>query len=104
MQGDLGAARVPLQRALALAEPEEYVRVFIDEGSPMIALLRSGDMASRYVEQLLAAFGRSDPRPVVKQPLLEPLSERELEVLRLLGTDLKGPQIAGELMVSLNTG
>jgi LuxR family maltose regulon positive regulatory protein len=103
IEGDLSAARVPLQRALALAEPEEYVRVFIDEGSPMIALLRSGDTASTYVEQLLAAFGTSDPRPVVKQPLLEPLSERELEVLRLLGTDLKGPEIAGELMVSPNT-
>src|SRR5438270_13568981 len=69
----------------------------------MIAVLRSGDTASTYVEQILAAFGTCDPRPVVKQPLLEPLSERELEVLRLLGTDLKGPEIAGELMVSPNT-
>ncbi len=103
MQGDLRAARVPLERALVLAEPEEYVRVFVDEGSPMVALLRSGDTATRYVRQLLAAFGTSDQRPAVKQALLEPLSEREVEVLRLLGTDLTGPEIARELMVSLNT-
>jgi LuxR family transcriptional regulator, maltose regulon positive regulatory protein len=103
VQGDLGAARVPLRHALALAEPEECVRVFVDEGSLMAALLRSGDAATRYVRQLLAAFGTSDPSPAVKQPLLEPLSERELEVLRLLGTDLKGPEIARELMVSPNT-
>jgi LuxR family maltose regulon positive regulatory protein len=103
MQGDLGAARVPLERALALAEPEEYVRVFIDEGSPMAALLRSGATATRYIRQLLAAFGTSDQRPAVKPGLLEPLSERELDVLRLLGTDLKGPEIARELMVSPNT-
>jgi LuxR family transcriptional regulator, maltose regulon positive regulatory protein len=103
MQADRSAARVPLERALALAEPEEYVRVFIDEGSPMIALLRSGDTATRYVRQLLAAFGTSHQRPAVKLGLLEPLSDREREVLRLLGTDLKGPEIARELMVSPNT-
>ena len=93
MQGDLRAARVPLERALALAEPEVYVRVFVDEGSPMVALLRTGDTASRYVRQLLAACGTSDQRPAVKQALIEPLSERELEVLRLLGTDLKGRKL-----------
>jgi LuxR family transcriptional regulator, maltose regulon positive regulatory protein len=102
-QGDLGAARVPLERALALAEPEEYVRVFVDEGSPMVALLRSADSTTRYVRQLLAASGTSDERPSVKQTVLEPLSQRELDVLRLLGTDMKGPEIASELMVSPNT-
>ena len=70
-----------------------------------------------YVEKLLAAFPRTEDRelrteltkslPSVLNPqsssLVEPLSERELEVLRLLGTDLNGPEIAHELMVSLNT-
>jgi LuxR family transcriptional regulator, maltose regulon positive regulatory protein len=69
----------------------------------MVALLRCSDTASRHVRQLLVAFGTSDQRPAVKQALLKPLSERELEVLRLLGTDLTGPDIARELMVSPNT-
>jgi LuxR family maltose regulon positive regulatory protein len=56
-----------------------------------------------YVRQLLPAFGTAEHRRPVRQDLSEPLSERELDVLRLLGTDLGGPDIARELMVSLNT-
>jgi LuxR family maltose regulon positive regulatory protein len=48
-------------------------------------------------------MGSAEDRPPVKQVLIEPLSERELEVLRLLRTDLNGPEIARELIVSLNT-
>jgi ATP/maltotriose-dependent transcriptional regulator MalT len=108
MQGDIPAALVPLQRALALAEPEGYMRIFVDEGPPMAALLQEAarqGIAPRYTDQLLAALGNipaQDTTPV-KQALVEPLSERELQVLRLLGSDLSGPEIARELMVSLNT-
>jgi len=106
VQGDIPAALMPLQQALTLAEPEGYVRMFVDEGPPMAVLLEAAakhGIAPNYVRQLLTAFGKAEDRTPVKQVLIEPLSERELEVLRLLGTDLNGPEIARELMVSLNT-
>jgi LuxR family maltose regulon positive regulatory protein len=105
-QGDISRALVPLERALTLAEPEGYVRIFVDEGPPMAALLRDAakhGIAPNYVSQLLTAFGKAEGRKPVTQLLIEPLSERELEVLRLLGTELNGPEIAHELMVSPNT-
>jgi LuxR family maltose regulon positive regulatory protein len=104
--GDLRAALPPLERALTLAEPEGYVRVFVDEGPSMAALLNAvarHGVAPNYVGQLLAALGTAEHDTRVNRALVEPLSERELEVLRLLGTDLGGPDIAGELVVSLNT-
>jgi LuxR family maltose regulon positive regulatory protein len=55
------------------------------------------------VSRLLNAFGGAEERTPARQGLIEPLSQRELDVLRLLGTDLGGPDIARELMVSLNT-
>jgi len=106
MQGDIPAALGPLQRALALAEPEGYVRLFLDEGPPMADLLEYASKhgaPSRYVQQLLTAFGKTEDKPLVKQALVEPLSERELEVLKLLRTEMSGPEIANTLMVSLNT-
>jgi LuxR family maltose regulon positive regulatory protein len=115
-QGDISAALMPLQQALTLAEPEGYVRLFVDEGMPMAILLEEAAKhwpAHRYVRRLLAAFGAAreagkaeDGTPVkqsVKQGSIEPLSERELEVLRLLRTELTGPEIARELTVSLHT-
>ena len=104
--GDVVAALASLERALTLAEPEGYVRTFVDEGPPMAALLEAAakrGIVPGYVRSLLAAFDVADHTPPVKQDVIEPLSERELDVLRLLGTDLAGPDIAHALMVSLNT-
>jgi LuxR family maltose regulon positive regulatory protein len=105
-RGDLRGALPPLERALTLAEPDDYVRVFVDEGRSMAALLdaaaRDG-IGPQYVRHLLAAFGQAEGSTRVKQELVEPLSERELDVLRMLETDLNGPDIARELVVSLNT-
>ncbi len=112
LRGDIPAALAPLECALTLAEPEGYVRTFVDEGLPMRALLREAaqhGIAPDYVLQLLSALPTAEDRTPVKRALIEPaaliepLSERELQVLRLLGGDLNGPEMAGGLMVSLNT-
>jgi LuxR family maltose regulon positive regulatory protein len=111
VRSDIPAALAGLERALTLAEPQGYVRVFIDEGPPMASLLGAAakqGATRNYVRRLLAAVsetGQHSPvrQAPVKQALIDPLSERELEVLRLLGTDLDGPAIARELMVSLST-
>lgn len=104
--GDIAAALGSLQRAVTLAEPEGYVRVFADAGPPLVPLLRAvakQGTAPGYARQLLAAvIGTADVGPG-GQGLIDPLSERELDVLRLLGSDLGGPEIAKELFVSLNT-
>jgi LuxR family maltose regulon positive regulatory protein len=105
-RGDIPAALVPLERALTLAEPEGYVRIFVDAGLPLAALLEEAakqGIALHCVRHLLTAFGSPSNRTPVKPGLIEPLSERELEVLRLLRTDLNGPEMARELIVSLNT-
>jgi LuxR family maltose regulon positive regulatory protein len=105
-QGEREKAAQRLGEALALAEPGGFIRIFVDEGSPMLALLREAatrHSAPHYVRQILAAFGETGSRPPSTQRLREPLSEREREVLRLLGTELNGPEVARELSVSLNT-
>ncbi|GCE29786.1 LuxR family transcriptional regulator [Dictyobacter alpinus] len=106
MQGDIPTALISLHQALTLAEPEGYVRMFVDAGPPMALLLEAAakhDIAPNYVRHLLTAFGSSEDRTPVTQGLIEPLSERELEVLRLLASGLNGPEIARKLVVSLNT-
>ena len=104
--GNIPAALACLERAVTLAEPEGYVRVFADEGPPMASLLKAAarhGTAGNYVHRLLAAAAGTEHDSPTRQALTEPLSDRELGVLRLLGTDLDGPAIARELMVSLNT-
>jgi LuxR family maltose regulon positive regulatory protein len=97
---DVPGALAALERALTLAEPEGYVRMFAGEGPPMASLLRrlaKQRTAWDYVRRLLNACSRAGATTPVG------LSERELDVLRLLGSDLDGPDIARELTVSLNT-
>jgi LuxR family maltose regulon positive regulatory protein len=104
--GNATAAVGALHRAVTLAEPEGYVRLFADEGPPMAALLKAlpkEPATAGHVRRLLASATRTAPRPAAPGALVEPLSERELDVLRLLGSDLDGPDIARELSVSLNT-
>ena len=114
--GDTTGALAPLIEALTHAEPEGYLRVFVGAGPPMKSLLTAVSRMRAgwdYVRRLLAAYAADDgtvatttpvaPAPRGSQGLVEPLSERELDVLLLLATDLDGPDIARRLFVSLNT-
>jgi LuxR family maltose regulon positive regulatory protein len=141
-RGDISLAMAPLESALKLAEPEGYVRIFLDEGEPMRLLIE--EFRSRierqardhhllsYAGNLLDAFTPAAVAPHVAMPhienqehlhlahtapvdgrrgvqgskienLVEPLTERELEVLRLFKSELSGPEIARELMIGLST-
>jgi LuxR family maltose regulon positive regulatory protein len=105
---DVPGAVGPLEQALRLAEPEGYVRVFVGEGAPMAALLEAvaqKHTSWEYPRRLLDAYDvvGGPPAGSGKPALVDPLSARELDVLRLLATDLGGPAIARELVVSLNT-
>jgi LuxR family maltose regulon positive regulatory protein len=91
-----------LKKALSLGEPEGYVRTFVDEGVPMATLLRRAlaqGIAPNYVRRLLAAFDE----PVAGSALVEPLTRRELEVLRLIADGLKNREIADHLVISVAT-
>jgi LuxR family maltose regulon positive regulatory protein len=118
--GSTEQALVPLERALSLAEPEGYVRTFVDEAAPMAELLRAfrsqrsaSTVSQAYVDRLLSAFGPGGTVDRVPGLEAEPsrstsvsldaLTDREMEVLRLLNTELSGPEIARELYLSVNT-
>jgi LuxR family maltose regulon positive regulatory protein len=116
-QGNRSQALAALERALTLTEPEGYLRIFVDEGEAMQSLI--SDFRSQiekqsrgqdrkligYADKILAAFPQPESKIVNPKSkiLVEPLSDRELEVLRLLRSELSGPEIARQLIVSLNT-
>ena len=117
-QDQAGQACQAILQALKLAAPGGYVRLFVDEGEPLRTLLEAclpsihDSAVLEYSGLLLGAFSkpvRSRPSPVPQviqadqSKLIEPLSERELEVLKLLRSELSGPEIAQQLFVSLNT-
>jgi LuxR family transcriptional regulator, maltose regulon positive regulatory protein len=117
-RGDPSEAQGALERALMLAEPEGYVRDFVDEGEPMAALLsellnarRKGPREARhrillaYVRRLLAAFESTRPSagPSPEPPLLAHLTAREREVLGLIASGLSNREIAARLFVEVST-
>jgi ATP/maltotriose-dependent transcriptional regulator MalT len=105
--GNMPRALTVLARALTLGQSEGYVRVFLDEGAPMAKLLRhagSHGVSPKYVAGLLSQFDREiGITPGAHQPLIEPLTVRELEVLRLLADGLSNGEIARQLVVALGT-
>lgn len=114
-RGDDVRAVAALDEALARARPEGFVRTFLDEGPPVLELLEQvaarGEQATAARGLLAEARAAPGPPPAPtsspgrggQDELVEPLSQRELDVLRLLRSELSGPEIAGELLVSLNT-
>jgi LuxR family maltose regulon positive regulatory protein len=119
-QGNMSHALTFLERALVLAEPEGYIRIFVDEGPQMAVLLREAHTCAimpAYVAKLLAAFSdlrftiydlRDDAPPIVNpkskiQNLIEPLSKRELEILALMAQGLTNIEIAQQIFISDQT-
>jgi LuxR family maltose regulon positive regulatory protein len=104
---------VALERALTLAEPGGFMRTFVDEGQPMARLLYEAlnrGIAPDYVNQLLATFPVAETEQMLPSKpgappdgLVEPLSEREIEVLMLIADGLTNPEIAARLYLSINT-
>ena len=112
-QGKMRPALTALARALMLAEPEGYIHSFVDEGPPLAQLLheaRLRGIAPAYVRRLLAALPATVPpkpelaqTPTPESEWVDPLSEREVEVLQLIAEGLTNQQIADRLYLSLNT-
>ncbi len=96
-----------LREALTMAQPEGFIRTFVDLGEPMKFLLErlksEGGELKEYVLILLSAFGGESARGTHPQPLVEEMSERELEILRLLANGLSNREIAERLVITVGT-
>jgi len=106
VQEDTANAISKLENALSLAKPGGFIRIFVDEGPPMARLLYealSREIAPDYVRQLLAAFPIDEPKQAAHSKLIEPLSEREIEILQLVAEGLTNLEIASRLYLSPNT-
>ena len=105
-QGDISSALVVLQHVLELAKPEGYLRIFVNEGETMAELLKKvkneDGRLQKYIQKLLKAFGREE-KALPTSFNSQPLSERELEVLRLIADGLSNQEIAEKLYLSLHT-
>ena len=112
--GDPEQAMAFLEQALTLAEPGGFVRIFVDEGSVLAGLLYEAakhKIAPHYTQRLLSAFPGSELDQTAageskiseSDELIQPLSERELDVLRLVAKGLQRQEIASNLVLSLNT-
>jgi len=112
VHGEKDRAVQLLGDALTLAEPGGFIRIFVDEGAPMAQLLleaASHGVMPDYIGKLLAAFDaeerKSQPKSDLSpdQPLIEPLSQRELEVLQLIAQGLSNHEICERLFLALDT-
>ncbi|MEJ2568937.1 MAG: LuxR C-terminal-related transcriptional regulator [Anaerolineales bacterium] len=114
--GDIEKSTADTSRALELAEPEDFISIFIDEGTPLMEMLRTllargetGNASAAYVERIVAAFPESrgveaaDKPTAAQSVLVDPLSEREMEVLALIGEGLSNQEIAERLAITLHT-
>jgi LuxR family maltose regulon positive regulatory protein len=117
-QGNMADALASLERSLLLAQPERYIRLFVEQGEPMASLLReavSQNVAANWASKLLSAFDNSssgeqpaEPEtvsPSVSQHLsmVEPLTRREIDILQLICAGYSNREIAEQLSVTLNT-
>jgi LuxR family maltose regulon positive regulatory protein len=108
-QGSTGEALAVIERSLSMAEPEGFTRIFLDEGPPMARLLyqaASHGIAPGYTGSLLAAFPVARPAAAVQSlhgEMVEPLSDREMEVLQLIAAGASNPEIAYKLVISVFT-